>query len=144
MVSLSTIPIYVDATSTGQSANPAVQKPEIFGEKLAHYSDVIMGTIASQITSRFFRRRSKKTSKLRVTGLYAACGEFTGDRWIARTNGQLRGKCFHLITSSCHTMVADFQTFCVKNTRPLVFCEDGYQLPAPSRCRKITSNASEI
>ena len=23
------------------------------------------------------------------------------DRWIPRTNGQLRGKCFHLITSSC-------------------------------------------
>ena len=26
--------------------------------------------------------------------------EFTGDRWIPRTNGQLRGKCFHLMTSS--------------------------------------------
>ena len=29
------------------------------------------------------------------------CGEFTGDRWIPRTNGQLRGKCFHLMTPSC-------------------------------------------
>ena len=29
------------------------------------------------------------------------CGEFTGDRWIPRTNGQLRGECFHLMTSSC-------------------------------------------
>ena len=29
------------------------------------------------------------------------CGEFTGDRWIPRTNGQSRGKCFHLMTSSC-------------------------------------------
>ena len=29
------------------------------------------------------------------------CGEFAGDRWIPRTNGQLRGKCFHLMTSSC-------------------------------------------
>ena len=28
------------------------------------------------------------------------CGEFTGDRWIPRTNGQQRGKCFHLMTSS--------------------------------------------
>ena len=28
------------------------------------------------------------------------CGEFTGDRWIPRTNGQYRGKCFHLMTSS--------------------------------------------
>ena len=26
--------------------------------------------------------------------------EFTCDRWIPRTNGQLRGKCFHLLTSS--------------------------------------------
>ena len=33
-----------------------------------------------------FRRRSKKTSKLRVTGPLS--GEFTGDRWIPRTNGQ--------------------------------------------------------
>ena len=29
------------------------------------------------------------------------CGEVTGDLWIPRTNGQLRGKCFHLMTSSC-------------------------------------------
>ena len=29
------------------------------------------------------------------------CGKFTGDRWISRTNGQLRGKCFHFMTSSC-------------------------------------------
>ena len=28
-------------------------------------------------------------------------GEFTGDRWIPRTKGQWRGKCFHLVTSSC-------------------------------------------
>ena len=29
------------------------------------------------------------------------CGEFTGGRWITRTNGQYRGKWFHLMTSSC-------------------------------------------
>ena len=28
------------------------------------------------------------------------CGELTGDRWIPRTNDQLRVKCFHLMTSS--------------------------------------------
>ena len=29
-------------------------------------------------------------------------GEFTGGgQWIPRTNGQLRGKCFHLMTSLC-------------------------------------------
>ena len=27
------------------------------------------------------------------------CGKFTGDRWISRTKGQQRGKCFHLMTS---------------------------------------------
>ena len=35
------------------------------------------------------------------------CGEFTGDRWIPRTNGQKRGKCFHLMTSSCATLGLD-------------------------------------
>ena len=49
------------------------------------------------LLNRLFRRRSKKTSKLRVTGL---CAGITGDRWIPRTNGQLHGKCFHLMTSS--------------------------------------------
>ena len=34
------------------------------------------------------------------------CGEFTGDRWIPRTNGQQRGKCFHLMTSSCEQRLA--------------------------------------
>ena len=53
---------------------------------LIHYGDVIMGTIASQITSLtivfstvLFRRRSKKTSKLRVTGLCAGNSPGTGE-----------------------------------------------------------------
>ena len=34
--------------------------------------------------------------------------DFTGDRWIPRTNGQLRGKCFHLMTSSwCRKNILD-------------------------------------
>ena len=63
-----------------------------------------MSTMVSQITSftivyRLFRRRSKKTSKeLRHWPLW---WEFTGDRWIPRTKGQLQGNCFHLMTSSC-------------------------------------------
>ena len=52
------------------------------------------------LLNRLFRRRSKKTSKLRVTGLCV-------DRWIPRTNGQLRGKCFHLMTSSWHQDFSD-------------------------------------
>ena len=31
------------------------------------------------------------------------CGEFTRNRWIPRKNDQLRGKCFHLVMSSCQT-----------------------------------------
>ena len=58
----------------------------------SHYNDGIIGAIASQITSlacecllsRLIRRRSKKTSKLRVTGLGAGnlpeSGEFPAQR----------------------------------------------------------------
>ena len=52
----------------------------------AHYDDVIMRTMAPQITSlpffllsRFFGLRSKKTSKLRVTGLCAGNSPGTGE-----------------------------------------------------------------
>ena len=38
------------------------------------------------LLNHLFRRRSKKTSKLCVTGLCA--GNYTSDRWILRTNGQ--------------------------------------------------------
>ena len=76
-----------------------------------HCSDVIMSAMASQITgvsivyrvNRLFRHISKKTSKLRVS--CHLWGEFTGDRWILRTNGKKRGKCFDLMTSSCHLQV---------------------------------------
>ena len=61
---------------TGLNVNPTIQ----------HYNDVIMGAIASQITrltifllNRLFRRRSKKTSKLRVTGLCAGNSTVTGE-----------------------------------------------------------------
>ena len=53
---------------------------------LCHYNDVIMGSMASQITSpticllsRLFGHRSKKTSKLRVTGLYAGTSPANGE-----------------------------------------------------------------
>ena len=56
---------------------------------IEHYNDVIIGAMASYIISLiivystvYSRRRSKKTPKLRVTGLW---GKFTGDRRIPRT-----------------------------------------------------------
>ena len=70
-----------------------------------HYIDVIMTTIASQITSLTVvyltvysdadkRKHQSFASLPFVRGIHR-------DRWIPRTKGQLCGKCFHLMTSSC-------------------------------------------
>ena len=71
---------------------------------LWHYDDVIMTTIASQITSLTVvysvvysgadqRKHQSSASLAFERGIHR-------DRWIPRTKGQLRGKCFHLMTSS--------------------------------------------
>ena len=72
-----------------------------------HYNDVIMTTMASQITSLTIvywtvysdadqRKHQSSASLAFVRGIHR-------DRWIPRTKSQLRGKCFHLMTSSCFT-----------------------------------------
>ena len=59
-----------------------------------------MYTPASRLfTQPFIQTQIKENIK--APRHWPLCREFTGDRWIPRTNGQLRGKCFHLITSSC-------------------------------------------
>ena len=69
-----------------------------------HYIDVIMTTMASQITiltvvystvySDVVQRKHQSSASLAfVWGIHR-------DRWIPRTKGQLRGKCFHLMMSS--------------------------------------------
>ena len=69
-----------------------------------HYDDVIMTTMASQVTSLAVvystvysdtdqRKHQSSASLAFVWGIHR-------DRWIPRTKGQLRGKCFHLMTSS--------------------------------------------
>ena len=71
---------------------------------LGHYCDVIMTTMASQITSLTVvgstvysdvvqRKHQSSASLAFVWGIHR-------DRWIPRTKGQLRGKYFHLMTSS--------------------------------------------
>ena len=62
------------------------------GHAVSHYNDVIMTTMASQITSLtivysavYSMRRSKKTSKLRVTGLCAGNSPGTGEFPSQRT-----------------------------------------------------------
>ena len=63
------------------------------------------------LLNRLFRRRSKKhqssASLAFVWGIHR-------DRWIPRTTGQLRGKCFHLMTSSC-LLAKIYQSYCFKS-----------------------------
>ena len=67
-----------------------------------HYPDALMSAMTSQITSPTNIYSTVYTGtgqgKHRQWSLW---GEFTGDRWIPHTKGQYRGKCFHLMTSSC-------------------------------------------
>ena len=63
-----------------------------FDSQWTHYNDVIM------FTQPFIRSRIKENFK--APSHWPLSGEFTGHRWIPRTNGQWRGKCLHLMTSS--------------------------------------------
>ena len=71
-----------------------------------HYSDVIMGEMASQITSLAIVYSTVDSGtdqrNIKAPRHWPLCGEVTGDRWIPRTNGQQRGNSFHLMTSSWH------------------------------------------
>ena len=70
-----------------------------------HYNDVIMTTMASQITSLVVVYSTVYSDadqrKHQCSAPLAFVWENHRDRWIPRTKGQLRGKCFHLMTSSC-------------------------------------------
>ena len=72
---------------------------------VVHYCDAIMGTIASQITSLTIVYTTVYSdadqSKHQSSASLAFVWGIHRDRWIPRTKGQLRGKCFHLMTSSC-------------------------------------------
>ena len=81
-----------------------MEYPYAFSMFSCHYIDVIMTTVASQITSLTIiystvqsdtdqKKHQSSTSLAFVWGIHR-------DRWIPRTKGQLRGKCFHLMTSS--------------------------------------------
>ena len=70
-----------------------------------HYNGVTMSSMASQITSLTIVYSTVYSDadqrNIKASRHWPLWGEFTGDRWIPRTNGQLRGKCSHLMTSSC-------------------------------------------
>ena len=50
-------------------------------------------------TQPFIQAQIKETIK--APHHWSLWGDFTGDQWILHTNGQKRGKCFHLMTSPC-------------------------------------------
>ena len=65
------------------------------------YSDVIMGAMASQITSVSIVCStvcSQIKENIKTLRHWPLWGESTGHRWIPLTKGQWRGKCFHLIS----------------------------------------------
>ena len=81
-----------------------------------HYDDVIMTMMASQITSLTVvysivysdadqRKHQSSASLFFVRGIHR-------DRWIPRTKGQLRGKCFHLMTSLCKFRIGSMNCSC--------------------------------
>ena len=86
-----------------------------------HYDDVIMTMLASQITSLtgvysivysgVNQRKHQSSASL------AFVREIHRDRWISRTNGQLRGKCFHLMTSSWTKVYIAYQYQNHRNTQ---------------------------
>ena len=84
-----------------------------------HYTDVIMTTMASQITSLMVVYSTVYSdadqSKHQSSASLAFVWGIHRDRWIARTNGQWRGKCFHLMTSSRHD--ANMRLITVVNIR---------------------------
>ena len=59
---------------------------------LPHYNDFVKSTMASQIislTNVYSTVYSDEiTENLKAPRHWHFCGEFTGDRWIPRTNGQ--------------------------------------------------------
>ena len=101
---------------------------KVFGSIYAscHYDDVIMTTMASQITSLKVvystiysdadqRKHQSSASLAFVWGIHR-------DRWIPRTKGQLRGKCFHLMTSSC--VISDRKPVVKESNLPTVIKVD--------------------
>ena len=137
--------------------NSSIYNPIITHAK--HYEDVIMSAIASQITSLTVvystvywdaDQRNYQSSALLafVWGIHRA-------RWIPRTKGQLRGKCFHLMTSSwpymVHSLWSDIYRFyqksswllnhhCASDTLVLFHCTNLNTLRPRQTCRHFADD----
>ena len=112
-----------------------------------HYIDVKMTTMASQITSLTVvystvysdadqRKHQSSASLAFVWGIHR-------DRWIPRTKGQLRGKCFHLMTSSCDArdvFVAAIMQMLVNNISPFMCFKNFWWFAPLHLCINVNPN----
>ena len=73
--------------------------------RLIHYSYVIVSAMTSQFTSLTIVYSTVYSGavqrKYQAPRHWPLWVEFNGDRWIPQTKDEQRGKCFHLMTSSC-------------------------------------------
>ena len=70
------------------------------GGNLLHYGDLIMSTMASQITSLTTVYSGTDKKNIKALCHWPLLGETTGNWWIPHTKGQSPGKCLHLMTST--------------------------------------------
>ena len=85
-----------------------------------HCSNVIMSVMAWRLklpasrlfTQPFIQAQIKENTK--APRHWTLWEEFTGDRWILRTKGQYRGKCFHLMASLWVRLVIIMPEYIVK------------------------------
>ena len=85
---------------TSASATEMLTWANTSTNEMIHYSDVIMGTMASQITSRMIVYSTVYSGADQRKHQNSASLAFV--RVIHLPKGQWRGKCFHLMTSSCN------------------------------------------
>ena len=100
--------------------------------KMAIANDVLSARCHITVTSQWVRWRLKSPAftqvfiqaqikeNIQAPRHWPLWCEFTGDRWIPRTKGQYRGKCFHLMTSSW--IEAFNQRLCVPTFLSLWVC----------------------
>ena len=67
----------------------------------------------SCLLNRLFK--AQITENIKAPRHWPLWGEFIGDRWIPHTKGQLRGKLFHLMTSSWHAHSRDWANETILN-----------------------------
>ena len=102
-----------------------------------------MGTIASQITSLTIVYSgvysNADQSKHQSSASLAFVREIHRGRWISRTNGQWRGKCFHLMTSSWHIVLRQINRIIVDVIFKGIFLNGNFDESPKCTIKNITA-----